>query len=153
MRRAGQSRSWPLRWSWRKHESRYGVAVDVKRAADLYAEGWSRRQIDAELGVTATTVSEQLRRVGVTMRRGGPTARPAPTQQIRELRDQELTLERGGTTGRNACSGAWSRYRRALPPKPPRWGRWPQVLADALDQNLAISVRAAVAGAPAAADG
>jgi hypothetical protein len=42
-------------------------------------------------------------------------------------------------------SGVWSRYRRARPPKPPRLGRWQQVLADALDQNLAIGVRAAVA--------
>ncbi len=42
-------------------------------------------------------------------------------------------------------SGAWSRYRRARPPKSPRLGRWQQVLADALDQNLAIGVRAAVA--------
>jgi hypothetical protein len=29
-------------------------------------------------------------------------------------------------------SGAWSRYRRARPPEPPRLGRWQQVLADAL---------------------
>ena len=42
-------------------------------------------------------------------------------------------------------SGAWSRYRRARPPKPPRLGRWQQVLAGTLDQNLAIGVRAAVA--------
>ena len=42
-------------------------------------------------------------------------------------------------------SGAWSRYRRARPPKFPRLGRWQQVLADGLDQNLAIGVRAAVA--------
>jgi hypothetical protein len=42
-------------------------------------------------------------------------------------------------------SGAWSRYRKARPAKPPRLGRWQQVLADALDQNLAIGVRAAVA--------
>ena len=41
-------------------------------------------------------------------------------------------------------SGAWSRYRRAAA-KSPRLGRWQQVLADALDQNLAIGVRAAVA--------
>jgi hypothetical protein len=38
-------------------------------------------------------------------------------------------------------SGAWSWYRRARPPKSPRLGRWQQVLADALDQNLAIGVR------------
>jgi hypothetical protein len=41
-------------------------------------------------------------------------------------------------------SGAWSRYRRARPPKPPRLGCWQQVLADALDQDLAVGVRAAV---------
>ncbi len=41
-------------------------------------------------------------------------------------------------------SGAWTRYRRARAPKYPRLGRWQQVLADALDQNLAIGVRAAV---------
>jgi predicted transcriptional regulator len=65
--------------------------VDVNRAADLYALGWTLRQIAAELGVTATTVSEQLHRAGVTMRRGGPPAHPASTQQILELRDQGLT--------------------------------------------------------------
>jgi hypothetical protein len=42
-------------------------------------------------------------------------------------------------------SGAWSRHRRAQPPKSQRLGRWQQVLADALEQNLAIGVRAAVA--------
>ena len=38
---------------------RYGVAMDVKRAADLYAQGRTLRQIGAELGVTATTASDQ----------------------------------------------------------------------------------------------
>ncbi len=38
-----------------------------------------------------------------------------------------------------------SRYRRARPSKPASLGRWQQVLADALDQNLAIGVRAIVA--------
>jgi hypothetical protein len=42
-------------------------------------------------------------------------------------------------------SGAWSRYRGARPPKSQRLGRLQQVLAGALDQNLAIGVRAAVA--------
>jgi Helix-turn-helix domain len=64
--------------------------VDVKRAAALYAQGRSLRQIGAELGLTATTVSHQLRRDGVTMRRGAP-AHSASTQQILELRDQGLT--------------------------------------------------------------
>ena len=36
-------------------------------------------------------------------------------------------------------SGAWSRYRRARPPKSPRLGRWQQVLADALDQTLRLA--------------
>jgi hypothetical protein len=35
------------------------------------------RQVGAELGVTAATVSHQLRRAGVTMRRGGASAHPA----------------------------------------------------------------------------
>jgi hypothetical protein len=42
-------------------------------------------------------------------------------------------------------SGAWSRYRRAQPPKSERLGRWQHVLADALEQHLAMGVRAAVA--------
>ena len=65
--------------------------MDAKRAADLYAQGWTLRQIGAELGVTATTVNYQLRRAGVTMRRGGASAHPASTQQILELRQQGLT--------------------------------------------------------------
>jgi Helix-turn-helix domain/Sigma-70, region 4 len=119
--------------------------VDVKRAADLYAQGWTLRQIGAELGVTATTVSHHLRRAGVTMRRGGASAHPASTQQILELRDQGLTWPEIAEQVGMTVSGAWSRYQRALPPKSPRLGRWQQVLADALDKNLAIGVRATVA--------
>jgi lambda repressor-like predicted transcriptional regulator len=107
--------------------------VDVERAADLYTQGWTMRQISAELDLSATTVSQRLRRASVTMRRGVPP-RPASTQRILELRDQGLTwpalAEQVGLT----VSGAWSRY-RARPPKPARLGRWQQVLSDALDQN------------------
>jgi hypothetical protein len=39
-------------------ETRYGGAVDLKRAADLYAQGWTLRQIGAELALTESTVSE-----------------------------------------------------------------------------------------------
>jgi hypothetical protein len=46
--------------------------VDVRRAADLYAQGRSLRQIGAELGVSWPDVGDQLRRAGVTMRRGAP---------------------------------------------------------------------------------
>ena len=51
-------------------EIRYGGAVDVKRAADLYAQGRSLRQIGAELGVHWSSVGQQLQSAGVTMDRG-----------------------------------------------------------------------------------
>jgi hypothetical protein len=44
-----------------------------------------------ELGLSRTTVSDQLRRAGVTTRRGRPLAHPTSIQQILELRDQGLT--------------------------------------------------------------
>jgi len=129
----------------RPRSARYGGAVDVKHAADLYAQGRTLRQIGAELGVHWSTVSQQLQRAGITTRRGGPSAHPASTQQILELRDQGLTWNAVAKQVDMTVSGAWSRYRRARPPKSPRLGRWQQVLADALDHNLAIGVRAAVA--------
>jgi hypothetical protein len=125
--------------------SRYRVAVDVKRAADLYAQGWTVRQIGAELGVHWSTVGQQLQSAGITMRRGGPSAHPASTQQILELRDQGLTWPEIAEQVGMTVSGAWSRYRRARPARPPRLGRWQQVLADGLQKNLAIGLRAAVA--------
>jgi hypothetical protein len=64
--------------------------MDVKCAADLYAQGWSLRQIGAELGVHWNTARERLQGAGVTMRRGTPP-HPAPTQQILKLRGQGLT--------------------------------------------------------------
>jgi hypothetical protein len=125
--------------------TRYGDAVDVDRAADMYAQGRSLRQIGAELGVHWSTVGQQLQSAGIPMRRGGPPAHTAPTRQILELRDQGLTWNEVAEQVDMTVSGAWSRYRRATPAKSPRLGRWQQVLADALDQNLAIEVRAAVA--------
>jgi DNA-binding transcriptional regulator LsrR (DeoR family) len=50
---------------------RYAATVDVERAADMYAQGRTLREIGAELGLTATTVSQQLKSAGVTIRRGG----------------------------------------------------------------------------------
>ena len=79
------------------------------------------------------------------MRRGGPSSHPASTQQILDLRDQGLTWSEVAKQVDMTVSGAWSRYRRTMLPKPPRLGRWQQVLADGLDKNLAIGVRAAVA--------
>jgi hypothetical protein len=118
--------------------------VDVKRATDLYAQGRTVRQIGVELGVSRTTVSEQLRQAGVTMRRGTP-AHPASTDQILELRDQNLSWTEVAEQVDMTRSGTWSRHRKTRPPQSQRLGRWQQVLTDALDQNLAIGVRAAVA--------
>ena len=72
---------------------RYCVAVDVEHAADLYGQGWTLRQLAAELGLTETTVSEQLRRTRVAMPRGAPP-HPASTQLIVALRGQGLTRHR-----------------------------------------------------------
>jgi hypothetical protein len=119
--------------------------VDVKRAADLYAQGWTLRRIGAELGVHLSTVSEQLQSAGITVRPGGPPAYPASTQQILELRDQGLTWNEVADQVDMTVSGAWSRYRRARPSKPSRLGRWQQVLADELNKYLVIGVLAAVA--------
>jgi Homeodomain-like domain len=118
--------------------------VDLNRAADLYAQGWTLRQIGAELGVHWSTVSEQLHRSGVKMRSNGPPAHPASTEQILELRDQGLTWNEIAEQVDMTASGVWSRYRRARLAETARLGRWQQVLADALDENLAIGVRAAV---------
>jgi Homeodomain-like domain len=72
-------------------ETRYRGAVDIQRAAGLYADGWTLRQIGAELGVHWSTVSQQLQRAGVVKRRRGPSAHSASTDQIVELRDQGRT--------------------------------------------------------------
>jgi hypothetical protein len=96
------------------------AAVDVERAADLYAQGWTLRQIGTELGLSSTTVSDQLRRAGVTMRRASPPAYSASTQQILELRDQGLAWNEVAKQVDMTVSGAWSRYRRTRPPKQSR---------------------------------
>jgi hypothetical protein len=118
--------------------------VDVERAAKLYAQGWTLSQIGAELGVRSNVVHDHLRRAGVTMRRIGAPTHPASTQEILDLRDQGLTWTEVAKRVDMTVSGAWSRYRKARPPKPPRLRRWQQVFAEALDQNLAVGVRATV---------
>jgi Putative ATPase subunit of terminase (gpP-like) len=119
--------------------------VDVQRAAQLYTQGWTLRQIGAELGIHWSTVGDQLQSASITLRSGGPPAHAASTDQIVELREQGRTWTEVARQVDMTVSGAWSRYRRARPPKSPRLGRWRQVLADALDKNFAIGVRAAVA--------
>jgi hypothetical protein len=48
------------RWAVICPGRRHGGAVDIQRAADLYAQGRTPYQVGAELGVTATTVDYQL---------------------------------------------------------------------------------------------
>jgi hypothetical protein len=123
---------------------RYGGAVDVKRASDLYAQGVDLRQIGAQVGLAETTLSDQLPRAEIAMRRGAPPTHPASTQKVLKLRDQGLTWAEVATQVDMAVSGAWSRYRRPRPPNHQPLGRWQQVLAESLDQNLAIGVRAVI---------
>jgi predicted DNA-binding transcriptional regulator AlpA len=104
-------------------ETRYRGEVDVERAADLYTQGWTLRQIGRELGVHSSTISQQLRSAGVNMRSGGPQGHPASTQQILELRDQGLTWNEIAEQVGMTVSGVWSRYRWARPPKPAHLGR------------------------------
>jgi hypothetical protein len=101
--------------------NRYGGAVDVKRAADLYTQGWTLRQVGAALGVHWSTVSEQLQSAGITMRSGGPPAHAASTQQILELRDQGLTWAEIAEQVDMTVSGAWSRYRKHGRPNLNAW--------------------------------
>lgn len=117
--------------------------MDVERAVELYRQGWSLRRIGLQLGVEGSTVSRALRRAGLTMRSGAPR-HPASTQQILELRDQGLTMAEVAHRVEMTVPGAWTRYRRARPPKPPRLGRWQLVLADALEDHLAVGVRSVV---------
>jgi hypothetical protein len=101
-------------------------------------------QIGAELGVRWNVVHDHLRRAGVTMRPVGAPTHLTSTQEIQDLRDQGLTWTEVAKRVDMTVSGAWSRYRNARPPKLQRLGRWQQVFAEALDQNLAIGVRATV---------
>ena len=62
-----------------------------------------------------------------------------PRSRSLSFGDQGLTWNEIAEQVGMTVSGAWSRYRRARPPKSPRLGRWQQVLADALDKNLALA--------------
>ena len=64
--------------------------MDLQRATDLYAQGWTLRQIGAELGAHWSTVSQELPSAGVIMRRGAPPP-PASTEQIVERRNRGLS--------------------------------------------------------------
>jgi hypothetical protein len=89
--------------------------VDLQRAADLYAQGWTLRQIGAELGVPWTAVGHQFRGAGVTMRRVGPPAHPASTQRIVQLRNQGLTWPEVAQQVDTSDSKGWRLEAMTLP--------------------------------------
>ena len=99
-------------------ESRYVAAVDVKRAADFYAQGRTLRQIGAELALVEHG-GEQLRGRGHHAF-GGPPAHPGLHEKIAELRDQGLSwtevAEQLGMTCPARGAGTGGR-----PPERPRW--------------------------------
>jgi hypothetical protein len=67
------------RTGWRLSPEIRVLIVDVDRAAELYAAGWTLRRIGAELGVDHSMVAYRLHRAGVTLRRGvhgGTTSKP-----------------------------------------------------------------------------
>ena len=99
-----------IRWKADPAENRYRGAVEVKRAADLYAQGRTLRQIGAELRLHWSTVSQQRQSAGISIHFGGPPAHPASTQQVLELRDQGLTWNELAKQVDMTVSGAWSRY-------------------------------------------
>ena len=96
--------------------------MDVERAADSYAQGWTLRQIGAELGVHWAAVSQQLHRAGVTMRPGRCSGSPCLDTANPDLREQGLTWTEVAEQVGMTRSGVWSRYRNARPPKPPPTG-------------------------------
>ena len=66
--------------------------MDVDRAAELYAAGWTLRRIGAELGVDHSTVAYRLHRAGVILRRGGPRRHDVDTHHILDLRDRGMSM-------------------------------------------------------------
>ena len=64
--------------------------MDLERAVALYQQGHTVRQIAAELGMSYGRVAVHLRRAGVEMRAGAPSA-DVSTEEIIRLREQGLT--------------------------------------------------------------
>lgn len=92
----------------------------------------------AELGVHWSTVSQQLQRAGVTLRRGAPS-NPTSTQLILELRDQGLTWNEVAEQVDMTVSGAWSRYRRARRRSPHVWAVGSRYSPTPLIKNLPLA--------------
>ena len=86
----------------------------IRRAIELYAQGWSTRQIGAELGRDHSRIARWLRRSGVQMRPQAPRPMNVDTALIVRLRDQDgLTFGQIAEQVGMSVPGATSRYRRA----------------------------------------
>src|SRR5215207_7029362 len=76
------------------------------RAIELYAQGWSTRQIGAELGRDHSCIARWLRRAGVQMRPQAPRPMSVDTALIIRLRDQDgLTFRPDRRASRDECAG------------------------------------------------
>jgi len=86
--------------------------VDLERAVTLYQQGHTVRQIAVELGMSYGRVAVHLRRAGVEMRAGPPSA-DVSTEEIIRLREQGLTWPEIGARVGMSAPGVASRVRRA----------------------------------------
>ena len=85
--------------------------MDLERAVDLYRRCHTVRQIGAELGMSWGRVAVHLRRAGVEMRAGAPSA-DVSTEEIVWLREQGLTWPEIGERVGMSAPGVASRVRR-----------------------------------------
>jgi DNA-directed RNA polymerase specialized sigma24 family protein len=86
----------------------------TSRAIELYAQGWSTRQIGTELGRDHSRIAKWLRRAGVQMRPQAPRPMTVDTAVIVRLRDQDgLSFGQIAEQVGMSVPGATSRYRRA----------------------------------------
>ena len=89
-------------------------SVNLERAIELYAQGWTTRQIGAELGRDHSRIARWLRRAGVQMRPPAPKRMNVDTDQIFWLRDQEgMTFRQIAEQVGMSVPGVTSRYRSA----------------------------------------
>ena len=85
----------------------------TRRAIELYAQGWSTRQIGAELGRDHSRIARWLRRAGVQMRPPAPKPMDVDTALIVRLRDQDgLTFGQIAEQVGMSVPGVTSRCRR-----------------------------------------
>jgi DNA-directed RNA polymerase specialized sigma24 family protein len=89
-------------------------SVNLGRAIELYAQGWTTRQIGAELGRDHSRIARWLRRAAIQMRPPAPKRMNVDTDLILWLRDQEgMTFRQIAEQVGMSVPGVTSRYRSA----------------------------------------